>query len=238
MSKCINEFQGLLTNYFRDLVLATAYLKIGDQSVAVAPTTASVSLTLAHDISTEPMYLHELLPHSSAVSHGVCELFQTKTIAAWGDLLNALFERFVTLHVEGAKQYPELKKRATRVDFSSAEDFTLQVRAGLVADFAFNKYLDRIQVINRVLNTEGTFQDELSIIRKHVAIRNAIQHHSGHIYSDMLKELGCNQLSVFDHSGAQLSLIVGESIKLFVPELDYLKSALFRVTNYWRARFA
>lgn len=235
MSQPINDFQGLLATYFRELILATAYLELGSRLIVASPANAAVALTLSPDITTEPMYLHELLPHSFAVAQGASELFQSKAIAAWADLLNILFDMFVTSHIEGKKKYPELKKRSTRLDFSSTDDINTQVRLGLIADFAFGKYADRIQVINRILNPQGELQVHLLVIKKHVAIRNANQHHGGRIYDDMLKDLGADRIEILDHAGKPKLLAPGQSIELFVPELDRLKSALFCVTNPWKA---
>lgn len=231
MTKFIDQFQGQVATYFRQLILATAYLDIGRSSLAGASKDASVALTLAPDVTTEPRYLREIFPHSSAVAQGISELFQTKTIAAWADLLNAQFAQFAAAHLDGRKRFPEFKKRATRIDFSSESDIASQVREGLIADFAFEKYAERIKLINRILNPDEACQEELSIIRKHVFIRNSIQHHEGMVYEDMLKELGCTQICVFDREGNQKNLRAGESIQLFVPELDHLKGSLFRLTN-------
>lgn len=236
MSQPIDVFQGLLARYFRELILATAYLELGTGLIKASPANASIALTLSPDITTEPMYLHELLPHSSAVAHGASELFQSKAIAAWADLLNLLFEMFVIAHIEGKTQYPELKKRNTRLDFTSIDDINTQIRLGLVADFAFGKYADRIKVINQILNPQGDFQVQLFVIKKHVAIRNANQHHGGRIYDDMLKDLGTDKLEIFDHVGNPKLLAAGQLVELFLPELDRLKSALFCFTNLWKAR--
>lgn len=238
MTAHIENFQGQVAAYFRELILATAYLDIGRRNLAGAPKDASVSLTLAPDVTTEPMYLKELLPHSAAVVQGISELFQTKTIAAWSDLLNNLFAHFVTAHLLGEKPVPELKRRTTRIGFTSKSDITSQVREGLIADFAFEKYAERIKTINRVLNPDWQRQDELSIIKKHVLIRNSIQHHGGRVYEDMLTELGSKYLIIFNHDGNPISLQAEEPIALFIPELDHLKGALFRLTNNWRKRFA
>lgn len=141
-------------------------------------------------------------------------------------------------HLDGNKRIPELKKRTTRVDFGSSIDLKSQVQEGLVADFAFEKYAERIKIVNRMLNPDGACQEELSIIRKHVQIRNSIQHQAGRVCEGMLKEIGSQQVGVLDQHGNLLNLSAGESIQLFVPELDHLKGALFRLTNYWRVRFA
>lgn len=238
MTTHIDNFQCQIASYFRELILAIAYLDIGSSNLASASKDASVALTLAHDLTTEPMYLRELLPHSAAVAHGIAELFQTKTIAAWADLLNSLFAYFVTAHLEGQKRIPELKTRSVRIDFSSEIDITSQLREGLIADFAFQQYAEKVKIINCILNPDGRCEDELSIIRKHVLIRNSIQHHGGTVYEDMLKKLGNQHLVIFDHEGNSIKRQVEEPIALFIPELDHLKGALFRLTNNWRARFA
>lgn len=237
MATLINNFQGQIATYYRELTLATAYLELGSQQLAKAPPHASVALKLAPDVTTEPMQLVELLPHRGAVALGVAELFQTKAIAAWSDLLNQLFGHIVTLHLDGTKSFPELKRKRTLIDFSISSDIKSQVQQGLIDDFSFEKYADRVRVINRVFNSSGLHQDALSTIKKHVLIRNSIQHHGSTVYPDMLTEIGSKHVVLLDHESKQKSLAVGDAIRLFVPELDQLKSALFRVTNTWRDQF-
>jgi hypothetical protein len=234
----VDKFQRLLTDYFRELVLATAYLQIGEQSISRLPAEASVSLTLADGVTTEPMYLRELQPHSASVSLGIAELFQTKVIAAWADLLGSLFEFFVQMHLEGKKPFPALKKRTTKVGFSDVVDLVDQVRQGLVADFAFGRYADRIKIISDTLPPSKTTSRLLTVVRKHVSIRNATQHHARQVYDDMLRELSTPTLDVLDRSGRTISFRQGQVIELYVPELDHLKSALFIITNEWREQLA
>ena len=59
MSAPIDSFQKLLTGYFRELVLATAYLEIGQQAIKQSSPSAAVALTLADGVTTEPMFLRE-----------------------------------------------------------------------------------------------------------------------------------------------------------------------------------
>jgi hypothetical protein len=174
MANPIHEFQGKIATYFRQLTLATAYVSIGSQYLEKAPSAASVSLKLSADVSTEPMHVGDLLPHKSAVAAGVSELFQMKGVAAWSDLLNDLFGQFVAAHLDGTKSFPELKRRTTRIDFSVVSDINSQLKEGLLADFAFEKYADRVRIINRILNPSSLCDAELSTIKKHVFIRNAI----------------------------------------------------------------
>lgn len=234
----VDEFQQLLTNRFRELVLAIAYLQIGERSIISLPPVVSVSLTLADGVSTEPMSLRELQPHSGSVGLGIAELFQTKVIAAWNDLLGSMFEYFVQMHLEGRKPFPALRKRTTRVGFLDSMELGEQVRQGLVADFAFSRYADRIKIVSDVLTPSASGIRALHVIKKHVSIRNSTQHHAGRVYNDMLRELSVPSLDVLDASGRKISLREGEIINLYVPELDQLKGALFIITNQWRGNLA
>jgi len=68
MSAQIDNFHAVVTAYYRQLILAIAYLDIGNRTVGSAPPNASVELTLAHDVVTEPIYLRELIPHTADVA--------------------------------------------------------------------------------------------------------------------------------------------------------------------------
>jgi hypothetical protein len=58
------------------------------------------------------------------------------------------------------------------------------------------------------------------------------------VYGDMLKELGSTNVAVLDGDGKSITLATGDAIRLFVPELDQLKGALFRLTNAWSSNLA
>ncbi|TOL61671.1 hypothetical protein CGH93_23695, partial [Vibrio parahaemolyticus] len=64
---------------------------------------------------------------------------------------------------------------------------------------------------------------ELDTIKKHVLIRNAIQHHRGYAYSDMFKILGSQSFEVMDHNGKIQTVVSGDKILVTVPEFDLLK---------------
>ena len=55
------------------------------------------------------------------------------------------------------------------------------------------------------------------------------------IYQDMLKELGCSKVTVMDRNADGKDLAINENLVLAIPELDYLKRALFLVSNEWRS---
>ena len=109
-----------------------------------------------------------------------------------------------------------------------------QIRTALIADFAFQRYADRLKIVNELLNPDGKHSAELSTIKKHVFVRNAVQHHASRVYRDMLKELGCPRLAVLSGDADQRELDVDDLLLLSVPELDALKRAVYLVSNEWR----
>lgn len=238
MASLILRFQAQLSSHFRELILAHAYLLIGNEQIAKASPLASVRVLLGEDITTEPFSLKELVQHSSAVNDGLLELFQTKVIATWSDLLSTLFSEFVAQHLAGKTLYPQFKKINAKLDFSAPGSLEDQLKEALIAEFAFKPYKERVAPIAAILAPAGLLDDELKLIKKHVLIRNSIQHHESKVYADMLKELGTNQLAILDHKGASFSIPSGQHISLSIPELDALKRALFRLTNEWRKVYA
>jgi hypothetical protein len=234
MITAIDKFQGAVSDYFRQLTLSVAYLNIGDRVINSSPDNASVELSLAKDIKTEPYYLKELLLHNLYVEEGILEHHQNKMISAWSDLLNEIFSSLVGLHFSSVRNFHELKKRTVQLDFSSETELNEQIMTKLVVDFTFQRYSERVKIIDDVLNSDGKHKPELSTIKKHVLIRNAVQHHGSKVYRDMLKELGCARLEVLDRNADEKFLDVSEQIILAVPELDAIKRALFRVSNEWR----
>jgi len=234
MKSLIDNYQKSISDYFRQLTLALAYISIGAKTISASPQNISIQLTLDKDIVTEPMFLKDLLAYNVNVEDSMLELFQHKLIAAWHDLLTDLFLHFLEQHFSQKRRFTELKRKAPKIDFSSDIDLVIQIREGLLVDFSFEKYTERIRIINGILNPAKNCDNELSFIKKHVFIRNAIQHHEGQVYNDMMKELGIAQLQMLNKEAENTLLKVDDKIKLSIPELDALKRALFRISNEWR----
>ncbi len=130
--------------------------------------------------------------------------------------------------------HPELKQWTARIDFSVNADMKVQVRDGLINDFRFQPYSERIRVLVHILHQRDVHAEELSIVKKHVLIRNSIQHHGSCVYPDMLKNIGSQHLRILDDSAVEKNLKANDKIVLSVPELDHVKGALFRITSAWR----
>ncbi|MBD8531505.1 MULTISPECIES: hypothetical protein [unclassified Massilia] len=228
----IDSFQRKLTTYFRQMTLGFVFADLG--KLVENPGEIAIRLTLSKKATSEPIPLNDFIPHSGEVSAGVAELFQVRAIAAWNDLLNDLFSVFVREHLTGSRQFKAIKKRSASVDFSSSEPIQDQILRSVVTDFTFDPYKARIKSIKDLCITKLPVDDDLKIIRKHVEIRNNFQHHGGVVTQDLLDNLGSNKLELLNSTAQAFELKKGDRILLYIPELNLLKAAMYRVTIKWR----
>lgn len=234
MITAIDAFQGRIAAHFRELILAMAYLKVGGPALANANANDVVDVLLDEDIRSEPIKVSELLPHAEGVSAGILELYQSKMVATWADLLVELFGHFVRRHFDGIHPYPELKRRSARLDFADNTALRLQVERTLIGEFSFEPYGDRVRTVDVVLNPEHKHSDLLGVVRLHVHIRNAIQHHGGRVHPQMLKDVGASEVSLLNAAAHPMAFAANKQLLLSVPEIDTLKRAFFRLSNEWR----
>jgi hypothetical protein len=78
----IDDFQRQAAIHYRQLILGNAYVGIGSRLLASALPETNLAITTAPGISTEPIFVRDLLPQSPDVAQGIAELFQTKLISS------------------------------------------------------------------------------------------------------------------------------------------------------------
>lgn len=229
MHSCVRDFQHRLNGLFREFILGFAAHELGMRQLVNSPD-MSVSILLSGDAYSEPIFAKELVEKQSAVQRGIAELFQSKAIAMWGDLLSDLYRECVRQHLEGTKNYDILAPRKVAFDFKSPEGLAEQLLVTLVSDFAFLDYKSRYKELVKLFSLGG-YGRQASIISKHVEIRNAFQHHGGVLHAGGLRNLGLAKLVLKGDDGADFDLCVGDVIFLSSVEIDVLKSTLFEVAS-------
>ncbi|EGR2734309.1 hypothetical protein HYO53_22030 [Vibrio parahaemolyticus] len=235
MEKIIDTFQKKINDNFSEFTLATSCAEAGLNLISQSSSDSTVSLYLGDDLYTEPVQFVELLDISSDFISNTVSLYQNMMVAAWSDLLDDLFNYYLDLHFSGKFSFSSLKKQNIKIDFVSGIHFESQIKDSLKRDFAFKNYNDKIKLIVETLGQNSTNTAELNVIRKHVLIRNAVQHHNGVAYSDMFKLLGSTSMEVMDRYGKPQIVSSGEKILISVPEFDLLKRSLQLVTQIWRS---
>ena len=229
MQDYVRDFQQRLNGLFREYILGIAAHELGMRHLVNKPT-MFVSIPLSGDTFSEPIYVRELVEKQSAVQRGVAELFQSKAIAMWGDLLGDLYSACVRQHLEGTKNYNFLASRKVAFDFKSLDGLAEQLIVSLVSDFAFLDYKSRYKEISKLFSLGG-YARQASVIAKHVEIRNAFQHHAGVMHAGGLKNLGLSKILLKGDDGVNFDLGAGGVISLSSVEIDVLKSNLFEVAS-------
>ncbi len=108
--------------------------------------------------------------------------------------------------------------------------FTLK---GLTSDvwrsYRFLPFKEKQQFLFKSLGFVGD-EERLRLIRKHVAIRNSLQHHGGGVGGPMLQMLGVKTLTIRTAEG-ELSLKGGDKIVLTFEEVELLAEALIDLAS-------
>lgn len=228
----INVFQTNLSRYFNEMKLGVAFSAIG--KYVHQPESILIAQQLGPGMIEEPIPLSSLIQHSDGVASGVTELFVVRSIAAWNDLLSAIFRSSVSAHLDGRKKFPSFKNRKSSFDFSSSASPLNQIQDSINKEFAFMAYKDRLKTITSCLESKRHIDIELMFIKKHVEIRNSFQHHNGVVTLDLLKDIGNSKLELIGENFETVALKENEKILLTAGECANLKSALFTVSNVWR----
>ncbi|WP_125920059.1 hypothetical protein [Pseudomonas sp. p99-361] len=234
MKEVIYNFQDDLGGLFRELILGLAAHEIGIGFMRGSPNN-HVSVQLAHGAVSEPVSITALIEKEATVRRGAVELFQNKAIARWSDLLSALYREAVGKHLRRERNFSALKSVRVKYDFGSAIDLVSQIQDSIGHDFDFSDYKTRAAAVKDIFGFEEV-GGELAMIKKHVEIRNAIQHHGGRVHEGALRILGLGALDVVNENGDRVKLSLGDSIDISVMEVDLLKSALYVVSNYMEAK--
>jgi hypothetical protein len=59
----------------------------------------------------------------------------------------------------------------------------------------------------------------LALIKKHIQLRNCVQHHDKHVTTDALKICGVEKFDIMEDDGSQTSLAAGNTVQDAIPGL-------------------
>jgi hypothetical protein len=191
----------------------------------------SVSIVVAGGATSEPIHVSTLIHNQDTVKRGYIELFQSKAIALWNDLIVALYAVSVCNHIDCSMKSAALKKAKVDIDFSSEISIFDQIKSVLVKDFSFSNHGSKLDVIRKIFPMND-YSSQISFIKKHVEIRNSFQHHGGFMHAGGLKILGTDKINLKNDSGDDVTVCAGEKIHISVVEIDKLKSSLFEISSH------
>jgi hypothetical protein len=71
----------------------------------------------------------------------------------------------------------------------------------------------------------------LAIVKKHVQLRNCVQHHDRHVTTDALKLCGVENFDILEDDGSRTWLAAGSTVHFTLAELDRFVSAMKELAN-------
>jgi len=228
-------FLGKIREITHTLYLAYATLQCGEGVLDSSEDHATIEPRIGGGIQIEPIPIGELRQYSATLPHFLLQVFHGKAITLWQDLIQTIFDIYVDWHFMGIRGFPELKSRQTKIDLRSNESIEVQIQRQLKRDFGFDKYKDRVKLINDIRNTSADRSNELFEASKHVAVRNAFQHQDGVLDEYALKDHGRVSFELLDDSGNQIAFSAGDCLLLSLPEFVRLQKSLLLVAQAWRS---
>ncbi len=219
---------------FKQFLLAHTALSIGQGTLTDFPDAICISTTVGLDIEIEPIPMGELKRYRDELPKFLLEIFHGKLVQIWNECLSNLFQMLVDLHFSGQRQFIELKKRNISLDFQEDAKLEIQVKDRLCHDFGFQNYSDRVKLLNAVFNPNQEQCDYLYNVSKNVQVRNAFQHRERKVDEFLLRELGVQKISLLDDDGKPQEYLLGDILKLSVPEFDAFRRSLLMVGQLWR----
>lgn len=222
------------SHLFKQYILTHTSFKMGQDSLAEFDNSVCIEATVGLNIHIEPIPMGELKHYKARLPNFLLEIFHGKLVQIWNECLSELFQMLVGLHFSGKRPFSELKKRSVTLNFIESIGIEEQIRERLCKDFEFEKYKDKVKLLNSVFHQDGDVSDHLFNILKNVHIRNAFQHHGGKVDEFLLNELGVSEIIILDKNGKPQKFKQNDDIELSVSELNVFRQSLNIVGQDWR----
>jgi len=219
---------------FKQFLLAHTSITLGHDIIGEIADDTAVDTTVGLNISIEPIPVRELKQYKPILPQFLLDTFQGRLVQLWNRTLAKLFMYLIELHFNGIRPFVELKNRRPKIDFRSPTFLDEQIREALSEDFRFQKYSERVGLLNSVFNPEDNNSNDLKNIHKHVHVRNYLQHKEGYIDSFFLRDLGLNEIGMLDHNANLMTYNLNDRIIISVPEFDGFRRSLLLVGQVWR----
>lgn len=234
VDELINTFIGEISEKLREFTIAYAMHSAGYDFIQnMNDGQEGISLWLGKNVYTERIRIPIVKAYSERFPFFLTEVFQNQFVQIFNDYLNALFDELITLHFSKKRQFLELKTQVIKVDFSNMGNLISEIRKSLLEDFKFKDHKERLNLINRVFNPDLSAEEYLMIVKKHIHIRNAVQHRNGYVDGYILEKLGTNKIVLLDVIGKDKCFALGEKMLLFPTELEKFKKSLIMLSQTW-----
>jgi hypothetical protein len=134
----------------------------------------------------------------------------------------------------------KLKKSIVQLCFTNINEEKLDPEANtwltiqeIISDlwkaYKFEPYKSKIEMLFKSIDFEWN-RDNLSFLGKHVALRNCVQHHEGHLDRDSLQQAGASSFTILGPDG-DVKIEMGNLIQMTRQELEKFCDILIELSN-------
>jgi hypothetical protein len=219
---------------FKEFLAAWMMYTIGINNLPNIARDAVISPYVGYKQRFDPIPIAVLKRFVTGYPHFILEVYQGKFVCLVNQLMYDLFSVLLDEHLRKTRPFVELKTQQVKIDFRLEEDLPTQLKANCARDFTFFGYSKRLKIVNEALNPSNNGQDQLVNIKKHILIRNVLQHSNGIVDDFMLKELGLNEFELADEQGKMMNYTKGDKVFLTIPELYNFMSSFLGIVQEWR----
>jgi hypothetical protein len=222
------------SSLFKQCILAHTALHLGQGTLSGFPDSVCIKTATGLNVEIEPIPMAELKHYTEGLPHFLLEVFHGRMVQVWQECLLKLFRILVDLHFSGKRKFAELKKRDIVLDFQATPSLEAQMTERLCRGFEFERYSDKVKLLNGVFNPINEQPEHLLNVAKHVQIRNSFQHRRGIVDEFLLKELGLQKIALLNFNGESRDYQLNDNIQISIPEFDAFRRSLLMVGQLWR----
>lgn len=176
----------------------------------VGPPTATTVMTRPFPMSDAVQVLRGRPQLTTELVHGL-------VMQWWYDFLQEAFEAIFRDHLNGSKPRAKFERVDLRLEAGGGVPLLDAVVAGAARDFSFEPAHERLPKLAKVLGTKLN-ADNVAIQRRHILVRNVIEHAGGVLRPDDLRPLGVSSIELFDADHDPVTFKAGDRLVLTVWE--------------------
>ena len=168
---------------------------------------------------------------------GIIALAQNELVQEWHGYLDAVFVEALRQCLgkrEFQSRLPKMKVELPDLIWNRKTDMVESVCKSLEEPFSFCNYPEKILILTALFNVESDDGIEFEV-KKHVMIRNVLQHNHGVIRSIDLKRIGREgqNVSVLEQNRKVCKFGLGDKIELSVAEIENLVNVMKDYSLYF-----
>lgn len=235
----IDNFINDVNSVFKEFLYSKTIYDIGIDKLDQYSDQFSISPMVGINLSVEPIPMPDIKEFRVTFPSFIYEVYHGKFVQSWIYFVEDIFSFFLDLHFEGKRTFKEFEG-PIKLDFKNIDirkNINALIKDTIIDDFNNKGYVKKFKLINDgIFKFERKKEDEFTIVRNNVEIRNLIQHNKGIVDISGLKKLGSKEIKIMDKNGEYEIYREHDKIILSIPEIFEFKRSIIFIAQLWRSK--